>query len=377
MKRSLVIAVGVAVAIASTILVWADVRKEREFRRLIAVGDEALATGETFNAIEAYSGAVALKPKSMLAYLKRGDTYRRRRDFGAALRDLGQAQSLDNTAPRPIELLGDANAATGQFATAAAYYQRYLTIDDRAPAVLYKLALSYYRAGTSARAIEPLRRAVALDDRSAEAQLLLGLCLRDRGEREPALRALRRSVEINPAMAAARQELASTYATFGRHQEAIEQLRALAALEPARPERLVSLGLAYAKFGRHEEAVLTLGRAIERYPDVPLPYAALGRVWLQIADRQQDPAALGKAVQALKPAADLAGASSEALALYGRALFLSGNITQSERVLQRAVTKIPVDPLAFRYLGEAARRLGHAMTAREADAKYASLAPPA
>src|SRR5262245_5891456 len=78
MKRSLVFAVGVAVAIASTILVWADVRKEREFRRLIAVGDEALATGETFNAIEAYSGAVALKPKSMLAYLKRGDTYRRR-----------------------------------------------------------------------------------------------------------------------------------------------------------------------------------------------------------------------------------------------------------------------------------------------------------
>ena len=165
MKRSLVIAVGVAVLIASAVLVWADVRQEREYRRLIAAGDQAIASGQTFNAIEAFSGALALKPGSMLAYRKRGETYRRRGDFSSALRDLGQAASLDPSAPKPIELLGDANAASGQHTVAASYYQQYLAIDDRAPGVLYKLALAYYHAGTSARAIEPLRRSVALDDR--------------------------------------------------------------------------------------------------------------------------------------------------------------------------------------------------------------------
>ena len=163
------------------------------------------------------------------------------------------------------------------------------------------------------------------------------------------------------------------YDELGRHQEALDQLNALAALEPGRPERLVSLGLAYARLGRRDEAVLTLGRASERHPDTPLVYTALGRVWLQTADRQKDPAALGKALQALKIAAESASATSEALTLYGRALYLSGNITQAERALQRAVTRMPVDPVAFRYLSEAARRLGHTMTARDADTRYAAL----
>src|SRR5262249_38611436 len=112
------------------------------------------------------------------------------------------------------------------------------------------------------------------------------------------------------------------------------------------------------------------------YPDVPLVYAALGRVWLQAADRQNDPVALSKALKALKPAAGLSNASSEALALYGRALYLSGNIVEAERTLQRAVTKMPIDPIAFRYLGDAAQRLGHTMTAREAAEKYTALTAP-
>ena len=160
------------------------------------------------------------------------------------------------------------------------------------------------------------------------------------------------------------------YDELGRHQEALDQLNALAALEPGRPERLVSLGLAYARLGRNEEAVLTLRRAVERHPETLLAYTALGRVWLQSAD---DPAALRKALQALKNAAEPSSATSEALTLYGRALYLSGNITQAERALQRAVTKMPVDPAAFRYLSETAKRLGHTLTAREAAQQYAAL----
>ena len=85
MKLSLIVSIGVAVSIVAAVLVWADVRQEREFRRLLAAGDDALATGQTFNAIEAFSGALALKPSSMLAHLKRGDTYRRRRSRSAAV----------------------------------------------------------------------------------------------------------------------------------------------------------------------------------------------------------------------------------------------------------------------------------------------------
>jgi tetratricopeptide (TPR) repeat protein len=376
MKRPVVLTVAAVAIVAAAVLVWVDARREREFRRLIAVGDAALATGQTFDAIEAFSGALALKPQSMLASLKRGDTYRRRGEYTAALRDLGQAAFLDPAAPRPIELLGDVQAALGQYAAAAAEYQRYLALDDRAPAVLYKLALAHYRNGSAARAVDPLRRAVALDDRFAEAHYLLGLSLRE-SDRQQSLRALRRALEVHPTFAAAREELARVYEQMGRWQDAIDELEALAALEPARPERLVNVGLAYARIGRRDTAVLTLGRAAERHPDATVVYTALGRIWLTSAEAQKDPVALGKAIEALQPAAAQADAVSETRALYGRALALSGNMVAAERMLLQAAAMVPVDPSAYRYLAEVARRLGHMSVAKDAASKYALLASPA
>jgi tetratricopeptide (TPR) repeat protein len=374
MKRPVVFAVAAVALVTAAVLVTVDARREREFRRLIAVGDAALAAGQTFDAIEAFSGALALKPESMLASLKRGDTYRRRGEYAAALRDLGQAAFLDPAAPRPIELLGDVQAALGQYAPAAAEYQRYLALDDRAPGVLYKLALAHFRNGQAARAVDPLRRAVALDDRFVEAHYLLGLSLRE-SDRQQSLRSLRRALELNPTFAAAREELARVYEQMGRWQDAIDQLEALAALEPARAERLVNVGLAYARIGRRNTAVLTLGRAAERHPEATVVYTALGRIWLTSAEAQQDPVALGKAIEALQPAAARADAGSETQALYGRALALSGNIAAAERVLLQAVASMPVDPSAYRYLAEVARRLGHMSVATDAAAKYALLAP--
>jgi hypothetical protein len=46
----------------------------------------------------------------------------------------------------------------------------------------------------------------------------------------------------------------------------------------------------------------------------------------------------------------------------------------AERMLLQAVATMPVDPSAYRYLAEVARRLGHATAARDAAAKYAVLA---
>ena len=72
-------------------------------------GDAALRDDQTFAAIEAYSGAIALRPDSMLAYLRRGETYQRRGDRGdlERARDFRTAAALDPTATRPLEALGD------------------------------------------------------------------------------------------------------------------------------------------------------------------------------------------------------------------------------------------------------------------------------
>ena len=373
MRRLLVVSVGLAALMVGIVLAWSAVRQQREFQRLIAAGDVALGDDQTYGAIEAYSGALALNRDSMLAYLKRGDTYRRRGELAAALRDLRDATALDPSAPRPVELLGDVNAAMGRHERASEHYEAFIVLDDRAPRVLYKLALAYYRSGQVGQAINPLRDAVDLDDRFTEAHYLLGMCLLDRRQDEEALQALARAVEINPAFVAAREEMVDLFDRTGRRQEALEQLEALAALEPARAERLVDVGLAYARWGRTDSAILTLGRAAERFLDEPLIYTALGRVWLEAAELRSDPIALSKAIEALQPSATSATASGETLTLYGRATMLSGDAPAAERALLLAAEKTPVEPAAFRYLADAAERLGHTPIARDALLHYVAL----
>jgi tetratricopeptide (TPR) repeat protein len=320
MTRGRVVSITGAILLAGTVFGWNAIRQEREFRRLIAVGDAALTRDQTYEAIEAFSGALALKRDSMLAHLKRGDSYRRRGELAAALRDLREAAALDPTATRALELLGDVNAAMGRYERAIEVYRRYVAIDDRAPQILYKLGLAYYRNGQTARAVEPLRRSITLDDRFAEAHYLLAMCLKAERHTPEAMASLTRALEINPALGAAREELAALNLGQGKTREGLEQLEALAALEPARPERLVNVALAYARMGRTDAAIATLGRAAERYPQADVVYEALGRVWLGAAETHRDGAALTKAVQALEAAAARANASSDTLTLYGPSL---------------------------------------------------------
>lgn len=373
MKRGVVPAVGAAVVLTGAVLAWNAVRQESEFRRLIAAGDAALAGDRTFEAIEAFSGALALHGESMVAHLKRGDSYRRRGELAAALRDIREAAALDQTAPRPAELLGDVNVAMGRYDRAAEHYRRFISLDDRAPRVLYKLGLAIYRAGRPALAIDPLRRAVAIDDKLTEAHYLLGVCLREQKPSD-AVRPLQRAVKLNPTFAPAREALADVYASLGRTRERIEQLEALAALEPGRAERLVSVGAAYASLGRTDAAITALGRAADRSPDDPVVYTALGRVWLENAEVRNDAVSLGKAMAALQPAAARPAASSDTLSLYGRAQFLSGDAGAAERTLQQAVAHLPVHPEAYLYLAAAAEHLGHLDLSRDALVRYLSLA---
>lgn len=344
--------------------------RERSYRQLIADGDAALARDNTSAAVEAFSGAITLKDDSMLGYLKRGQTYRRRGEFVAAIRDLRRASEIDPTATRPLEELGDAYLADmpHRYSAAAERYLEYVKLDNRAPRVLYKLGFARYNEGHVAEAIDALQRAIALDERPAEAYYLLGLCHRAAQHFDAARAALEKSLALQPALLHAREELADLNGVLGRTDARIDQLAALSALDPG-PSREVTLGLAYARAGQTERAVLTLGRAAERYPDHPYAYVALGRVWLEIAQARSDRVALSKALGALEGAVG-SDDSSEALMLFGRALLMTSDEETAERMLQDATERRPVEPLAFYYLAEAAERLGHFAIARNALLDY-------
>ena len=375
MKRTLTAALVIAAAAAGLIVAGLVVQRDIRYRDLIAAGNLALESDQPFEAIEAFSGAIALKADSMVAYLRRGEAYRRRGESDAALRDLRTATRLDPAAARPAESLGDLNSDLGRYPRAVEAYRRCAAIDDGDPRVQYKLGLALFRSGDAAGAIEPLRRAADLNARLPEAHYLLGLCLRQTKDLDAAARAFEQAVAGSASLLAAREQLAGVYAEAGRPDDAVGQYEALAALEPDRPERAAALALAQARAGKQERAVGVLGQAAQRFPDSAVVYSALGRVWFESAARARDRVGLRKAIEALEPVTRSTTASGDDLAIYGQALVLSGELARGEAALRLAADRLPVSPDTLIWLADAAERLRRYPVVRSALERWAAIAP--
>jgi tetratricopeptide (TPR) repeat protein len=348
--------------------------REQQYRTLLAQGDAAAREGRTFSAVEAYSGAIALRPDSMLAHLRRGETYQHRGDLDAATRDFRRAADLDRTATRPLEALGDVLYQRGRFKRAADVYESRLRLDDRssgADRMTYKLALARYRDGNRRGAMAALDQTIRLNDRLADAHYLRGVCLRDEGRLPDAIAPLERALALSPGLIPAREELVDVYGLLGKHADQLEQLQLLAGLDRERVERHVDVGLAHARAGRGELAVLALGNALERMPAQPLIYGALGRVWLELSDVRDD--APNKALEALERVATAPAATSDVLTLYGRALWRLNRAVDAERALQQAMQRFPVDPEAFLLYSRIAQAKNDPAAAERALAAYRAL----
>lgn len=376
MKRALTLLTVLILAATGGAIAYQTAARQRDYRAALARGDSALRDDQTFTAIEAYSGAIELRRDSMLAYLRRGQTYQRRGgrgDLDAAARDFKTASRLDPAATRPLEELGDVLYQLERYTPAAEAYERGLRLDDRSATVAYKLALARFRDGNVDAALTALNQVVRIDDHLSDAYYLLGVCLREKRRMPDALRALQRAVALAPGLIQAREELADLYGAANRHAEELEQLQVLAALDRDHVARQVAIGMAHARAGHSDLAVLTLGSALERRPDEPLLYRALGQVWLEIAQSRGDRVALSKAREALERVASGPGTSSEILVLYGRTLLQGGDVEAAERTLQQATIRFPVEPSAFLFYASTAERRTHLAAARDALIRYGGL----
>jgi tetratricopeptide (TPR) repeat protein len=371
--RAIALAVVVLAAAVVAAGAYHATARDRDYRARLALGDAALRDDRAFVAIEAYSGAVALRPDSMLAHLRRGEAYHRNGSLQEAARDFRMAGRLAPTATRPLEALGDVLYEMERYRRAADAYEASLQLDDRLERVGYKLALARYREGALDRAHAAIEQTLRLNDGMADAYYLLGLVMRDWRRGDEARQAFERAVALAPAMIPAREELADLYGMMGRRLDELDQLQVIAGLDKERVERQVAVGLAHARAGNPDLAVLTLGNALERTPDQPLIYGALGRVWLDIAQARNDRVALIKALEALERIASSPGATSETLTLYGRALLRDNEPDVAERTLQQALARSPVEPTAYLFYAAAAERQNHLEEARQALIAYGGL----
>lgn len=370
------LAAGLLIVVAAAALAYQIAARQRDYRALVVRGDTALRDDQSFAAIEAYSGAIALRPDSMLGYLRRGQTYRRRADRGdleSAARDFRKAASLDPSASRPLEELGDVRYQLQQYERAIEAYDAAARLDDRSPGLLYKTALARYRHGDLDGAMGALTQTLRLDDRLPDAHYLLGLCLRDKRRTAEAVKAFEKAVALSPALVAAREELADLYGGLDRKTDEIDQLTLLAGLDPSHVQRRVAVALAHARARRWDAAVMTLSGALERAPDDPALYQAIGQVWLESAQARGDRVDLSKARVALARVASSPGATSDVLLLAGRAALLDEDPDAAEQALLQATQRFPLAPRALLLYATVAERQKHPDAARTALVRYTAL----
>ena len=215
-------------------------------------------------------------------------------------------------------------------------------------------------------ALAPLERLVAKHDAFGEAHYLLGLARRDTGQPpEAAIAALEHAVKVAPGLLAAREELADLYRITGQRVQELRQLQALADAD-SQPSRRLAIALAQADADQYDGALGTVSEVLVRTPADSRAQSTLARVLLARAEGRPDRAAVTRALVALERALGGTARRSEGMALLGRALYLSGDPVGAERILREAVATSPVEPDAFRYLADAAARLGHDIVARDA-----------
>lgn len=349
--------------------------RDRDYRDLLDRGDRAMGRGDSFLAIEAYSGAIGLRPDSMVAHVRRGEAYELRGELEAAARDYRKATTLAPTAPRPLEALGDALSARGRYEAALEAYEARFQLDDASPEAAIKLALARYRLGDVDGSLEAVHHTLRLDDSLADAHYLLGLCLRDTGDPRGAIAAFEQAVTLAPTLLPAREELADLYQSSGRRGDQLAQLQLLADLERGSSTRVSAVAEAMAGSGQTDLAALTIGNAMERATDQPLLATTLGKIWLDVAVTHPDRIdALPKALIPLSRVASAEHAGSYPLSLYGRALLIDHQYEMALRVLKRAVGTYPLEATTFDWLALAAALQGQPAVAREAIADFRALA---
>lgn len=354
-----------AVAAGGVVIVQ-RVDRDRQYRRLLAEGEQALQTGNTYTAIEDFSGALALRPDSMVAYYRRGEAYHADHHDDWAIRDLREASRLAPDSAQPLVALGHVYDSRNDPLEAARWYGEAADrLRDADPALLYALALARYRAGSPRAAIEPLKRAIDRNDSVGQTYYLLGLVYRDTSQIQNAIEALQQAIKVAPSLTPAREELADLYRSESRPLDEMAVLQVLAALD-RNDDRQVAIAMAAERRGQYDTALAALGDVSAAGHDTPQVALARARILLNRTERTFDPQWARQAQVLLEQALTGGGRHSETLALLGRAQFLSGDPAASERSLTEATAVSPVAPEAFEYLADTAERLTHIAAARDA-----------
>jgi hypothetical protein len=154
-----------------------------EFVRQVNVGKAHLENRNSARAIDAFTAALKLEPKSApaLRNLARAQMLANQND--EVIKLLTRAQSLEKNSPAAAYLLGLAHAHQSQFEKAVPFLEDAVRLDAFTPALRFQLATAYQMARQPDKALTQLRETIRLDPLHGSAHFKLATLASQTGDR--------------------------------------------------------------------------------------------------------------------------------------------------------------------------------------------------
>lgn len=269
-----------------------------ETTALLQSGAEAENRGDLDQAIADFKKAADLTPSTSLAFLRLGDAYMRKHNYGAAIAPLKRAIELDPDSVPVHQLLGYALLAQGYASEAIPHLQAahdsaawgiaQLEADLPAEAIPnLKDALAqhpddpdllYYlsRAG-AALSSESKDKLLAEFPDTARGHQALGQNYFAAKMFPDAEKEYERAIAMRPDVPGLHLELGEIYAATSEWSKAEEQFAAETKLQPGNAEAAYRLGDTLLQEGKMKQAAEALRRSDSLRPDMPETLYALGR----------------------------------------------------------------------------------------------------
>ena len=154
-----------------------------DFVRWMNVGRAHLENRNSAGAIEAFSAALKLEPKSAPALRNLARSQMLANQIDSALQSLTEARSLEKDSASTSYLLGLAHVHQSQFEQAVPFLEEAVRLDASTPALRFQLASACQMAGLLDKALAQLRETVRLDPLHASAHFRLAAMASRAGDR--------------------------------------------------------------------------------------------------------------------------------------------------------------------------------------------------
>jgi tetratricopeptide (TPR) repeat protein len=236
---------------------------EYEPRVASALGQYQEQAGQLSEAIESYTVALAVTPRSRELKIRRIAVLLETKEFSRAAAFAGEARKQHPDDPRFVRLQARALFDGGDRSGAISLLEQVTKSSPKDTDTLFTLADVYADAGRGTDAERVLRQIVAAEPMNAGALNYLGYLLAVRGEHlDEAIDLVQRALKEEPDNGAYLDSLGWAYFKRGNLDEAEKYLVAAVKQMPDNSEIQEHLGDLYARKGRFAEAIDAYSRAL-------------------------------------------------------------------------------------------------------------------